>query len=618
MPYDKKPKVSLHAKLMLIFLALALVPLLVIGWFSIKTTEDLIASMVIRQLQNVAVDKVAILERWLDERKADLMVVAGTSILKSMNPGLIAPYLDLVHDKYGVYNNLKVVSASGKIIFDSRKSTSLSEKNNSEVYIARNALYMSDITYLPEEQESSFDIAVPVESNDGKLLGTVYGSVGTNKIVFFILNVSLGVTGECYLVDKDGRFLAHKQPSRILTQNISQSESFKKIFEKRDGKKAYLDYRGIEVLGTSLNVGGTDWYIVVEQDYDEAFQSAKTLKRIIYITLILCIASALMLTWMISYRIVSPIRSLSRYAGNIADSKFDKPIEGIKRDDEIGLLYSAFEHMSRKLQERQSDLEKKVGLKEAELKETKLIAERSEKFAAMGRMGAAVAHEIRTPLTSIKLFLESVQDQIERFPEDKEDFRIAMKQVNRIEATINRFLEFTKPQALMFSVIDVAKLIEDVLSIVRPLANRQECSLNIRINNNLPPINGVRKLLSEALINLFINALEAMPLHGVVSMTAAEDIINLNGINEPCVKIEITDTGQGIPDDQIENIFEPFFTTKASGTGLGLPLVLNTIKNHGGIIHVKSVFQQGTKFTIFLPLKFNQTLFEKDGKNITD
>lgn len=620
MPYDNKPKGSLQAKVLLIFLVLALVPLLIIGWFSIKTTEELIASMVIRQLQNVAVDKVAILERWLDERKADLMVVAGTSILKSMNPGSIAPYLDLVHDKYGVYKNLTVVSATGKIIFDSRKSISRQENNGSGIYIVRDALYMSDITYLPEEKESSFDIAVPVKGDDGKLLGTVYGSVGTNKIVFFILNVSLGVTGECYLVDKDGRFLAHKEPSRILTENISQSESFKKIFEKRDGKKAYLDYRGIEVLGTSLNVDGTDWYIVVEQDHEEAFQSAKTLKRIIYITIILCIASALMLTWMISYRIVSPIRTLSKYAGIIADSKFDKPIIKINRNDEIGMLYSAFEDMSRKLQERQSNLEKKVGLKEAELKETKLIAERSEKFAAMGRMGAAVAHEIRTPLTSIKLFMESVQDQIERIPEDKEDFQIAMKQVNRIESTINRFLEFTKPQALMFSVIDVAKLIEDVLSIVRPLANRQECSLNVRIDDNLPAINGDRRLLSEALINLFINALEAIPLHGVVSMTAAEDIFNfnINDRNEPCVKIEISDTGQGILEDQIENIFEPFFTTKASGTGLGLPLVLNTIKNHGGVIHVKSVFQQGTKFSIFLPLKFNQPLFENDGKNITD
>ena len=150
---------------MLIFLVLALVPLVVIGWFSLKTTEDLSVSMVIRQLENVAVDKVAILERWLDERKADLMVVAGTSLLKSMNPEVIAPYLDLIRNKYGVYNDLTVVSTTGEIVFSSREGTPHMEKSGSEMYVVRGALYMSSISYVSEKRESSFHIA---DSNDCK------------------------------------------------------------------------------------------------------------------------------------------------------------------------------------------------------------------------------------------------------------------------------------------------------------------------------------------------------------------------------------------------------------------------------------------------------------------
>jgi len=250
------------------------------------------------------------------------------------------------------------------------------------------------------------------------------------------------------------------------------------------------------------------------------------------------------------------------------------------------------------------------------LKKTKLIAERSEKFAAMGRMGAAVAHEIRTPLTSLKLFLESAQNQIESSAEDEEDFQIAMKQISRIEATINRFLDFTKPQDLVFSVIDIATLMEDVLIMVRPLVNRQECSLVVRIDDNLPVISGDRKLLTEALINLLVNALEAMPDYGVLSITATRDRFDLKGGTAPCVRIDISDTGHGITEDQIENVFEPFFTTKASGTGLGLPLVLNTIRDHGGVVRVKSMVQQGTIFFLFLPLKFNRPLYESNGKNI--
>ncbi len=613
----KMPSFSLRAKVMLLFLVLTLAPLAGIGWFSIRTTEHLVASMMIRQLENVAADKVAILERWLDERKADLMVMAGTSLVKSMDPEQMAPYLDLIQEKYGVYREIAVVSATGDLVFRSRSDRSPAGRKDKEEYVVRDSLYISDITYEPEEMESAFNIAAPVYDDDGTIAGTIYGSVGTNKIIVFILNVSLGETGESYLVDQDGRFLAHKEPRRILSENISQSESFKNIFEQRDRKKAYLDYRGIAVLGTFRKVSGTDWYVVVEQDRDEAFESADTLKRIIYLTLLLCIGSALALTWIISWHIVSPIRALSRYSEVIANAQFDKPLHTLDRTDEIGMLFQSFENMSRKLQERQNHLEQTVGLREAELKETdmvlqktRLVAERSEKFAAMGRMGAAVAHEIRTPLTSLKLFLESVEAEIGVSEEYAADFTMAMQQITRIETTINRFLDFTRPRDPVFLEIDVAGLMAEVISIVRPLVNRHECTMEVRVNDHLPAITGDRKLLADALINLFVNALEAMPEHGVLTVTAEPDqFINIDGAAKiPCVRIEIRDTGCGISGDQLEFLFEPFYTTKASGTGLGLPLVATTIRHHGGVIRVNSTPGQGTSFSIFLPLSNGRDL----------
>lgn len=602
-------KINLRAKLMFIFLILALVPLGAMGWFSIKTTEELIGNMVFRQLQNVAVDKIALLEHWLNERKADLTVIAETSLVKSMNPESIGPYLDLVRRQYGIYKDLTVVSVSGDFVVRSGDGQSPDQTPGSDLFRVSEALFMSGITYAPEEKESTFYIAAPIHDDAGKRSGTVYGRVGTNKIIFFILNVSLGKTGECYLVDKDGRFLAHKDPSRILTENISQTGSFRNIFDKSTHRKTYLDYRGIEVLGTSLNVRGTDWYIVVEQDQEEAFHSTKTLKRIVYLTIFMGIACAMMLTWIISYHIVRPIRVLSKHSESMADSRLDESVLKLNRNDEIGLLYRAFYHMFLKLRDRQNDLEHKVELKEAELKETdtilrktQLIAERSERFAAMGRMGAAVAHEIRTPLTSLKLFLESAQDQIEPSPEDAEDFQIAMKQIRRIEGTINRFLDFTKPRGLVFSEMTIPELMEDALFMFKPLINRQECTLTIDMEEDLPQISGDRKLLAEALINLLINALDAISDHGTVAIAAYLDHPVHEEKKTPVVRIDISDTGAGIPEDRMDNIFEPFFTTKASGTGLGLPLVLNTVKSHFGFVRVKSIIRQGTTFSVFLPL----------------
>ena len=281
--------------------------------------------------------------------------------------------------------------------------------------------------------------------------------------------------------------------------------------------------------------------------------------------------------------------------------------------------------MAQRLQERHTRLEEQVGQREAELKEadlilqkTRLIAERAEKFAAMGQMGAAVAHEIRTPLTSIKLFLESVQSEIDISPEYEEDFNVAMNQIGRIEATINRFLDFARPQELQFSDIELKPFITDLLIMVRPQVNRQECVLMVDLADDLPVINGDRRQLAEALINLLVNALDAMPRCGTLTVTAVRDIFAVTDRDISCVRIDIADTGYGIVNDQMENIFKPFFTTKATGTGLGLSLVLNTIRSHGGVIQVKSEINKGTVFSVFLPVSTDAPLDEINGKDITD
>jgi len=598
---------------MMLFFLLALIPLSMVGAFSIKTAEELIINMVTNQLENVADDKVALLERWFSERKADLQVVAGSSILKSMDPSLIGPYLNLVGINYKVYKKLVVLSPDGAIVFNSRGHLDDPERTDGNNYSMVENLYISDVMLHPEEKESVFWIASPIRGDGGQVKGMLSATVGTSTILFMVLKVALGKTGECYLVDKNGTFLAHKEPRRILTENIAQSESFKNIFGKKDPKRIYDDYRGIEVLGASRKVSGTDWYLVVEQDRDEAFKSADILKRYVYLAIAFSILSAIVLAWLISYYIVNPIQRLSTRANMLAKGEFKNEEVESRRTDEIGKLYQAFENMALQLLERQHDLEKRVDLKKAKLKETDIIlkqtrlaAARSEKLAALGRLGAGVTHEIRTPLTSIKLFLESVPAEIGISPEYEEDFRIAMMQISRIEATINRFLDFAKPQELILASIDVQHLIEETLLVVRPMANKQECAVHFTAAKGLKKIRGDKKLLEDALINLMVNALESMTSYGKLTIAQAMDECEFDGKAVPCVRIDISDTGSGISEENIPSIFDPFFTTKSSGTGLGLPMVHNTVYRHGGTIHVESVLSQGTLFSIFLPIWFDR------------
>ena len=280
--------------------------------------------------------------------------------------------------------------------------------------------------------------------------------------------------------------------------------------------------------------------------------------------------------------------------------------------------------MALKILERQDDLEQKFILKEAQLKATDSSLQQFKRHSPSvprssppwDAWGAAVAHEIRTPLTSLKLFMESVEAEIEISPEYTEDFTVAMGQIARIEAAINRLLDFTKPKALVFSRVGIHPLITEILNMIRPLATKQECIVATQIDDHLPAIFADEKRLEEALINLFINSLEAMTGKGRIDVIVTQAHPDFAPGGDPFVRIDVKDTGPGIPAKNIDLIFDPFFTTKPAGTGLGLPMVFHTIERHRGKIRVQSASGNGTVFSIFLPT--TPEAHQTDGKDTAD
>lgn len=613
---------NLQTRVMVLFLLVALVPLGVVSTFSIRTAEELITNMAYNHLDNAADDKAALLERWISERKSDLGVIAGSSILSSMDPRLVAPFLQLVMKDYKVYKGFTVLSRDGAVVFNSYGERPDYEQEEWYKQSLAGNLYTSNIVLDPERNESMFRISAPIIGEGHEVKGVACAMVGTRAILSIILKVSLGETGECYLVDKEGTFLAHKDPKRILAENIAQSGSFKNIFGAVHDRRTYTDYRGIEVLGVSRKIADTDWYLVVEQDRDEAFRAADGLERYAILVTVLSALGAVILAWLLSFSIVGPIRTLSGAADTLARGEFEHAVVRSNRTDEIGTLYNAFVDMARQLQARQQSLEDEVDLREAELKETdaklkktELAAARSQQFAALGRLAAGVTHEIRTPLASLKLFLESVKAEVEISPEYEEDYQVAMTQIRRIEATINRFLDFAKPQEPIFSMVDVRKLIDEALLVVKPKANQQEIVVSVSANDGLPQVRGDKKQLGEVLVNLMVNALEAMPNGG--NLTVSAFVENCDIANEPRerLRLDVSDTGYGITTENLPNLFDPFFTTKASGTGLGLSIVQSTVHAHGGEVKVESLASKGTTFSLFLPLPSEKS-DEKYGQDI--
>ncbi|EEZ7851028.1 two-component system sensor histidine kinase ZraS [Escherichia coli] len=223
---------------------------------------------------------------------------------------------------------------------------------------------------------------------------------------------------------------------------------------------------------------------------------------------------------------------------------------------------------------------------------------RKEKLVALGHLAAGVAHEIRNPLSSIKGLAKYFAERAPAGGEAHQLAQVMAKEADRLNRVVSELLELVKPTHLSLQAVDLNTLINHSLQLVSQDANSREIQLRFTANDTLPEIQADPDRLTQVLLNLYLNAIQAIGQHGVISVTASE-----SGTG---VKISVTDSGKGIVADQLEAIFTPYFTTKAEGTGLGLAVVHNIVEQHGGTIQVASQEGKGSTFTLWLPVNITR------------
>jgi signal transduction histidine kinase len=319
--------------------------------------------------------------------------------------------------------------------------------------------------------------------------------------------------------------------------------------------------------------------VALKTDKREIFQKAT--RPLIYTLLILLFSAAI--TFFLVWRFTRPIANLSDAARRVAEGDLSYRLTDAKRSDEIGQFAAQFNEMT-------AELEKTRHL------ETQL--RQAEKSAVVGRLASAIAHEIRNPLNYINLTLDHLRAKFA--PEEngkREDFEKLTAQlkteVGRINNQISDFLRYSRPTQLNLQPVDARKIVEDSLRIIEPQAEDQNIVISLIERENVPKIHGDAEVLRSVFSNLFINAVQAMEKDG-----GKLNVIISPG--EESVKIEITDTGVGISQENLDKIFEPYFSTKETGTGLGLAIVKKIVDDHSGAIAVESKLNEGTKFTVKL------------------
>jgi signal transduction histidine kinase len=227
---------------------------------------------------------------------------------------------------------------------------------------------------------------------------------------------------------------------------------------------------------------------------------------------------------------------------------------------------------------------------------------RAERLAAAGQLAAGVAHEIRNPLTAIRSTVQYVlQDYADSNPK-KVLIQELLTEVDRIDRTVNGLLSLTRVKEFVPEPVDVLDVLEQSLVLVSTQAQRQKVRVERRYVSQGMRVMGDAGELKQVFLNLLLNALQAMPEEGLLRSSAEEWRSGMGTAAGRWVQIRISDSGVGIPADQLDKIFDPFFTTKREGTGLGLSVCHGIIHRHEGEIDVQSEAGKGTTVSVRLPL----------------
>jgi signal transduction histidine kinase len=234
------------------------------------------------------------------------------------------------------------------------------------------------------------------------------------------------------------------------------------------------------------------------------------------------------------------------------------------------------------------------------LKRLEAEAARTRRLASLGVMASEVAHQVRSPLGGIELYASLLKEKA-----SGDTKRLAdeiLNAVQRLYTTLSDLLSFAAEPSITADVLTVPSLMKDLQAECAPLCADSQWSVGFEAEPDLPPIWADRGLLTQALLNLIINAREAMPDGGGIFVnTRLSPFSAMNGEIHRAVQIVVSDQGIGIPMENRERVFDPFFTTKREGTGLGLALTHKIISAHRGSIEIVSTPGRGSQFTVFLP-----------------
>ena len=304
------------------------------------------------------------------------------------------------------------------------------------------------------------------------------------------------------------------------------------------------------------------------------------------------ICIGLLFSLWVAKRITRPVEELANGARDVASGRWDTQID-VRGTDEVGQLADAFNHMTRTLASQRDRLVQ------------------TERVAAWRELARRLAHELRNPLFPLQITVENLQRARQlgpaQFQEVFNEATATLKaELSNLNSIVGRFSDFSKMPSPQFTRVNVNEALRNAVRLFEPqftAVGKPAITTEYFLNESLPEINADPDLLHRAFQNLVLNALDAMPAGGTLTLRTAD--------RDDCVRIEVSDTGKGLTPEECSRLFTPYYTTKQLGTGLGLAIVQSVVADHHGTISVSSEEGRGATFRIDLPKQQDGTVAQR-------
>lgn len=380
-----------------------------------------------------------------------------------------------------------------------------------------------------------------------------------------------------FATDQDGSIVAHTfdngVPSGILDWNPVNDRAMN--IQLLDTEKGFIRDVGVTIFA------GTKSQLHLGIREDSLIQTLNRARYVTYPSILLVICLGVIASFVFSRLITEPLNKCIEFTKVLGRGEYGTKID-VRSGDEVGYLAHNFNTLSMQLKSAKEKMEEAYTY-------THLL--QAEKLSSIGQISAGLAHELKNPMTTLKMMFQAFREQPDM---TKEDAEVINNEIDKIDKILTDFMGFVKQRSFNFSEVSLNELIDRVLSLATFDIKNSGITVHRDLVDALPVVKADRALLEQVFLNLVLNAVQAMPDGGEIRISGKSD--------DRFAEVMIWDRGGGIPAGIRSKIFDPFFTTKDSGTGLGLSIAYNIIKSHGGSLFFNSNEGVGTVFTVRLPI----------------